>query len=138
MLFVFGLMGWCDVPLYLTTAVMPVLLTVISVTNDIYLFNRYFNLLREKPGHDHKLLVAETFNKLVLPVACTSLMAVVGFLSFGLSPLVPVRAFGIFTGLGALFGLFFSLTVVPALLTLVNPAWLLPRRQRSQSRFFGR
>ena len=132
-IFVFGLMGWCDVPLYLTTAVMPVLLTVLSVTNDIYLFNRYFNLLREKPGHEHKLLVGETFNKLIVPVACTSLTAVVGFLSFGLSPLVPVRAFGIFTGLGALFGLFFSLTVVPALLTLVNPKWLLARRPRTQA-----
>ena len=133
MVFVFGLMGWCHVPLYLTTAVMPVLLTVLSVTNDIYLFNRYFNLLREKPGHDHKLLLAETFNKLLVPVACTSLTAVVGFLSFGLSPLVPVRAFGIFTGLGALFGLFFSLTVVPALLTLVNPARLLNRRRRNET-----
>ena len=132
MIFVFGLMGWCEVPLYLTTAVMPVLLTVLSVTNDIYLFNRYFNLLREKPGHDHKLLVGETFNKLVVPVACTSLTAVVGFLSFGLSPLVPVRAFGLFTGLGALFGLFFSLTVVPALLTVVNPKWLLSRRQHDR------
>ena len=48
MLLVFGLMGWLGVPIYLTTAVMPVLLTVISVTNDIYLFSRYFNLLREK------------------------------------------------------------------------------------------
>src|SRR5262249_21693686 len=36
MLFVFGIMGWLGTPLYLTTTVMPVLLTVISVTNDIY------------------------------------------------------------------------------------------------------
>ena len=50
LLFVFGLMGWLNVPIYLTTAVMPVLLTVLSVTNDIYLFNRYFAVAREGPG----------------------------------------------------------------------------------------
>ena len=53
MVFVFGLMGWLGVPIYLTTAVMPVLLTVISVTNDIYLFSRYFTLLRDRPGANH-------------------------------------------------------------------------------------
>jgi hypothetical protein len=127
MLLVFGLMGWFGVPIYLTTAVMPVLLTVISVTNDIYLFSRYFHLLREKPGVNHAMLVEETFDKLARPVVCTSLAAVAGFLSFGFSPLVPVRMFGLFTGAGALFGLFLSFTVVPALLVLVNPKWLRPR-----------
>jgi predicted RND superfamily exporter protein len=123
-LFVFGLMGWCHVPIYLTTAVMPVLLTVLSVTNDIYLFNRYFNLLHENPARNHIDLVGETFDKLVPPIACTSLTAAIGFFSFGFSPLAPVRAFGIFTGIGALFGLFLSLAVVPALLVLINPARL--------------
>jgi hypothetical protein len=132
LLVVFGLMGWCGVPLYLTTAVMPVLLTVLSVTNDIYLFNRYFSLLRDKPGVNHVELVGETFDKLLRPVACTSLTAAIGFLSFGFSPLIPVRMFGLFTGVGALFGLFFSLTVVPALLSLINPAWLLSRRRRKE------
>jgi predicted RND superfamily exporter protein len=129
MLLVFGLMGWLGVPIYLTTVVMPVLLTVISVTNDIYLFNRYFNLLREKPEVNHVALVEETFEKLARPVACTSLAAAAGFLSFSFSPLVPVRMFGLFTGGGALLGLFLSLTVVPALLVLFNPTWLRPRQR---------
>jgi predicted RND superfamily exporter protein len=130
MLLVFGLMGWLGVPIYLTTAVMPVLLIVISVTNDIYLFSRYFNLLREKTDVNHVTLVEETFDSLARPVACTSLAAVAGFLSFGFSPLVPVQMFGLFTGVGALLGLFLSLTVVPALLVLINPAWLRPRNRR--------
>lgn len=132
MIFVFGLMGWLGVPIYLTTAVMPVLLTVVSVTNDIYLFSRYFTLLRERPEASHLALAEETFDKLTRPVVCTSLAAVIGFMSFGFSPLVPVRAFGLFTGVGALFGLFLSLTVVPALLVLTNPNWLRPRANRRE------
>jgi uncharacterized protein len=128
LLFVFGLMGWSGVPIYLTIAVMPVLLTAIGVTNDIYLFNRYFTLLRERPGAQPPELVRETFERLVGPVAITSLTSAIGFLSFGFSPLVPVRAFGVVTGIGVLFGLVYSLTVVPAMLVLLNPAWFLSRR----------
>jgi hypothetical protein len=131
LLFVFGLMGWCRTPVYLTIAVMPVLLTAISATNDIYLLSRYLALLRQRPEADHVQLLRQAFDKLVGPVACTSLTAVMGFLSFGLSPLVPVRAFGILTGVGALYGLFFSLTAVPALLALTPARWL--RRRQAVS-----
>jgi predicted RND superfamily exporter protein len=124
LLFVFGLMGWSGVPIYLTIAVMPVLLTATGVTNDIYLFSRYYTLLREKPGLSQVEVVRETFDTMVCPVVSTSLTTGVGFLSFGLSPLAPVRAFGILSGIGVVFGLLCSLTVVPALLTLTNPAWL--------------
>jgi uncharacterized protein len=132
LLFVFGLMGWLGVPVYLTIAVMPVLLTATSVTNDIYLFSRYFALLRQKPGQRPIELVEETFDKLASPVAVTSLAAGIGFLSFGFSPLGPVRAFGIWTCIGVLFGLFCSFTVVPAMLRLVPPGWLMPANHRQR------
>jgi len=130
MLFVFGLMGLFSVPIYLTIAVMPVLLIATGVTNDIYLFTRYFALLREKPGVSHVELLRETFDKLASPVAATSVTAAIGFFSFAFSPLAPVQAFGVFTGIGVLFGLFYSLTAVPAILVLLKPDWL-------KSRAFG-
>jgi predicted RND superfamily exporter protein len=129
LLFLFGLMGWCGVPIYLTIPIVPVLLTSIGVTNDIYLFNRYFNLLRQRPGSSHASLVQETFDKLASPVAITSITAAIGLMSFALSPLGPVKAFGVVSSLGVLFGLFYSLTVIPALLVLIPPAWLMPRRR---------
>jgi predicted RND superfamily exporter protein len=128
MLFVFGLMGWFGVPIYLTIAVMPVLLTATGVTNDIYVFSRYFTLLRQNPDRNHVEVVGETFDRMASPVASISLTTGIGFLSFGLSPLGPVRVFGICTGIGVLFGLFYSFTVVPAMLTLIDPVWLLSRR----------
>ena len=133
LVFVFGLMGWCGVPIYLTIAVMPVLLTAIGVTNDIYLFNRYFTLLRERSGVRPVELLKETFEKLAGPVAVTSLTSTIGFLSFGFSPLGPVRAFGFMTGIGVLFGLLYSLTVVPALLVLLDPSWFVSRELLQQT-----
>lgn len=128
LLFVFGWMGWTGTPIYLTMAILPVLLTVLSVTNDIYLFNRYFALVQARAGESPQQLLKETFDSLVWPVAATVLTAAAGFFSFAFSPLVPVRAFGLFAGLGALFGLVFSFTAVPALLVLIPPTWLISRR----------
>ena len=131
LLFVFGLMGWFGVPIYLTIAVMPVLLTAMCVTDEIHVFSRYFALLREKPGVPHVELVKETMNEMVCPVANTTLTTAIGFVSFAFSPLKPVQAFGIFTAVGVLFSLFYSLTVIPAMLTLINPERLVSRRGRT-------
>jgi predicted RND superfamily exporter protein len=131
LVFVFGLMGWCGIPIYLTIAIMPVLLTVTGVINDVYLFNRYFTLLREKEGGSHIDLLVETLDKMVSPLTATSLATAVGFFSFCFSPLRPVRAFGVCAGVGALAGLLCSLTIVPALLALINPKRFLPMRRRA-------
>ena len=108
---------------------MPVLLVATGVTNDIYLFTRYFNLLRENPGRGRVELLGETFDKLSCAVAMTSLTTAIGFFSFAFSPLGPVSAFGLWAGVGVLLGLFYSLTVVPAMLALIPPAWLISRRR---------
>jgi hypothetical protein len=128
LVFVFGLMGWVGVPIYLTLAVMPVLLTAMCVTDEIHVFSRYFALLRVRPGVHHVELVRQTVDEMVCPVANTTLTTAIGFVSFAFSPLAPVQAFGIFTATGVLFSLFYSLTVVPAMLVLINPARLVSRR----------
>ena len=135
---VFGLMGWAGVPIYLTSVVMPILLVATGVTNDIYLFTRYFILLRENVEKDPIELLDETFEKLASAVAITSLATGIGFLSFAFSPLVPVSAFGVWAGIGVLLGLFYSLFVVPAILSLIPSNWLLLRWGFGQRTTFSR
>ena len=133
--FIFGLMGWLGVPVYLTIAVMPVLLTAMAVTDEIHVYSRYFALLHENPGAKHSDLVQATMDEMVSPVVNTSLTTAIGFASFAFSPLAPVQAFGIFTATGVLFCLFWSLSVVPALLTLIHPNRLVSQaRLRKEAR----
>ena len=49
LVFVFGLMGWLNVPVYLTIAVLPIVLTAIGVADEIHIFDRYRGLLRSRP-----------------------------------------------------------------------------------------
>jgi len=134
LLFTFGIMGWVGVPLYLTTAVLPAVLTTIGLADEIHLFWRYQQLLdeAEKP-------VTRLMGDLVRPITLTSLTTGIGFLSFLSSPLEAVRAFGWFAPLGIGFCLLWSLTVIPAALSLLPDEKLRrPRRAPPMMRIGGR
>jgi uncharacterized protein len=129
--FVFGAMGWCGVPVYLTIAVLPLILVVVGVTDEIHVFTRYRELLRGTTADDvptqssdnrtHVDVLHSTMDEMHRPVIKSSLTTAIALMSFALSPLAAVRAFGIFTGVGVIFCMFWSLMVIPALLTMIDP-----------------
>lgn len=131
----FGLMGWTGVPVYLTTAMLPVILTTIGVADEIHVFWHYQRMLAASgPGEAHASMVERALFRLVGPVAFTTITTAFGFLSFLSSPIEPVRFFGLFAGVGVLFCLVWSYTVTPAALVLLGPDRLgrpLPERQGS-------
>ncbi len=133
LLLVFGLMGWLGVPIYLTTAVMPVMLVATGISDEIHIFTRYARELRERPERGASAALSITLDELWEPVAKTSLTTAVGFLSFAISPLSAVRAFGIFTGIGTLFCFLWALTVTPVCVSLLDPARFTSRAPRSGS-----
>lgn len=118
LVFVFGLMGYLGIPLYLTIAVLPVILTAIGVADEVHLFHR-FRALREA-GHAVTEAVRLAVRELARPIVLTSLTSAAGFASFALSPLVPVQAFGLLAVAGILFCMVGSLTVIPAGLVLLG------------------
>ena len=118
LIWTFGLMGWLGVPVYLTTGVLPIILTIVGLADEIHIFWHYQRLLAcgasETP-------VRDTMREMTPPLVLTSLTTTLGFLSFLASPIAAVRVFGIFAGVGILFCLLWSLTVVPAALVLIAP-----------------
>lgn len=129
----FGLMGWLGVPVYLTTTVLPVILTAVGVTDQVHVYHRYAALRRGRPELGPAALAAATMDEMAWPVAQTWVTTAVGFLSFALSPLPPVQVFGLFAAVGILVCLSWSLGVVPALLVLLRPALGRSRRPRPES-----
>ena len=122
LIFVFGLMGWFGVPVYLTIAVMPIILTAVGVADEIHIFHRYREHLQRQPKDAHHVeLVEMTMAEMWRPILKTSITTAIAFLSFTLSPIGPVRVFGMFTALGVLFCLLWSLTVIPASLVITRP-----------------
>jgi hypothetical protein len=127
LVFTFSLMGWLGVPVYLTVAVLPVILTMIGVTDDLHIFTHLLPRLRPGTPEPQPRAVTETMDEMAAPVSKASLTTAVGFLSFTASSIVPVSVFGFFMAIGVLFSALWSLTVMPAALALI-PAGRLRRR----------
>ncbi len=126
----FGVMGWLGVPIYLTTAILPVLLTTLGLADEIHIYWHYQRLLAAQPPcGPHPAAVRKTMQQMTGPIVLTSLTTAIGFLSFAPSGVLPIFWLGLFTALGVLFCMVWSLTVLPAALALlppeemVRPAW---------------
>lgn len=127
----FGLMGWCGVPLSLTSGVLPLVLVSLCLADEIHVITHYQNLLGTADGATKAEIIGRSFQHMLPPILVTSLTTGVGFLSFLASPIAPIRQFGAFAACGIFYGLFFSLTAVPAALTLL-PADAFKRRHKEQ------
>jgi predicted RND superfamily exporter protein len=126
LIWTFGLMGWVGSPIYLTTAILPVILVIVGFAYEIHILWHYQGVL-ERPGRlasPHPEALRETMGEMMRPVVFSSLTTAFGFFSFMTSSLEPVRAFGLFAGLGVLFCLLGSVSLVPAILRLLPPAAL--------------
>ncbi len=124
---VFGCMGWLGVPVYLTTAVLPVLLLAVGTASEVHLFRRFGALHRERPQASGSDLAGAAVEEVEAPVLQAAATTAVGFLSFSLSSIGPVRVFGLFAAAGVLLCLLGSLAATPAVLALVPPGWISSR-----------
>ncbi|MCP3959069.1 MAG: MMPL family transporter [bacterium] len=124
LLVTFGVMGWLGFPVYLSTAVLPVILTSIGLADEIHIFWHYQRTLEADSGgavgeSDRSEPVGRTMDEMSRPVVFSSLTTSLAFLSFLASPIAPVWSFGLFAAFGVLFCMVWSLTVIPASLVLL-------------------
>ncbi len=121
---VFGAMGWLGVPVYLTTAVLPVLLLAVGTASEVHLFRRFGLKRAERPLAEGRELAAAALEEVEAPVLQAAATTAVGFLSFSLSSIGPVQVFGLAAAGGVLLCLLGSLAATPAVLALVPPGWI--------------
>ncbi len=125
------------------TAVLPVIVTAVGVADEIHIFRRFLDLSRPERasngtsgrGDSRVARVRATLEEMTPPVVRTSLTTAAAFLSFTLSPIGPVRAFGLFSAFGVLVCMAWSLTVIPACLVLIGDRHWLARGRSSGGRF---
>lgn len=99
------------------TMMSPNMLTAVGIADAVHLVASWL-LLRSRHT-DRKELILDVLTRNALPIALTSLTTAVGFYSLTVSKLVPVQMLGSMAALGTGFAWILSMTVVPALLSLV-------------------
>ncbi len=101
------------------TAMMPSVLAAIGVADSVHLIAAYF-ALRPRFG-DKRTLIVEVLRRNFTPVLLTTATTAIGFASLTSSSVLPVRYFGVAGAAGALLAYLLSMTLVPALLSLLPP-----------------
>jgi uncharacterized protein len=116
----FGLMGWSGQPVYITTAILPVMLCTMGIASEVHLLSAARRQRALDGGNDDAGFAASVIGGMWRPLSLTVITTAIGFASFLLSDLPPVRAFGLWATVGTLFSLAWSICVTPALYRLIG------------------
>lgn len=102
---------------HIMSSMIPVFLMAIS-TDTVHIFNEF--CFRFAESRDKRTAVEETMRVVGRPILLSDLTTAAAFVSLATGPIVPVKVFGIFVGVGTLAILLMSFTVVPAVLMLMS------------------
>ena len=112
-----GFAGWLGLVLSPTTTVMPVVVMVVAVAASVHIIA--VALWHIRRGLDRNAAIAESLRTNAWPVFLTSVTTAIGFLSLNASDSPPYRELGNLVAFGVLCVLFYSMTLLPAMLSLL-------------------
>ncbi|MBL4712868.1 MAG: MMPL family transporter [Gammaproteobacteria bacterium] len=116
-----GVMAGFGVPFFVITNALPVVLIGIAVADSIHIFSQYYEEAAENPNDSSRAVVIRTMVHMWRPVTLTTFTTMAGFLGLSISAgMPPMQYFGLFAMLGVAVAWMFSLTVVPAALSMMK------------------
>lgn len=105
----------------LVTSSLPMILVALGSAYGIHLLARYFKILEDRgKGADRHDIVREMIRQVGIPVMMAGATTMVGFASFLVFDIQPMREFGVLMAIGVLITLFVSLVFIPAVLARFN------------------
>ena len=103
---------------HIMSSMIPIFLIPISVLNSIHIISEFHDHYKKYKHKD--ATIRHSINELFVPMLFTSMTTVAGFISLALTPIPPVRVFGIFVAFGIIVAWFLSLTINPAMGMLIS------------------
>jgi hypothetical protein len=104
---------------HIMSSMIPVFLMPIAILDDVHVLSGFFDRYRALGGDKRRALL-EGMRPLYRPMLFTSLTSAAGFASLSLADIPPVRVFGLFVAFGILAAWLFSMTLVPAVISLLS------------------
>lgn len=113
-----GLLIMTGNTVHIMSSMIPIFLFPIAVLNSIHIISDFHD--RYQKYKHKKATIRKTISKLFVPMLFTTVTTIVGFLSLALTPIPPVRVFGIFVAFGIFIAWFLSITFNPAFAVLIS------------------
>ena len=117
MLSAFGFAGWTGMKFYGESAAALFVLMAIAVAHSVHLIQGTTNGMRN--GMDRKSATIHSLRLNAQPIFLTSVTTAIGFLSLNFSEMPPFRVMGNIVAFGAMIAFVFSVTLLPALLSIM-------------------
>ena len=115
----FGLMGAFGIDFYVITNGLVVNLIGIAVADSIHVFSQYYEEMQQDPAASKRRLVVRAMARMWRPVTLTTVTTIAGFLALAASSdMPPVAYFGMFGAVGVFLAWVYSVTLLPALMTI--------------------
>ncbi|RXJ81166.1 RND family transporter [Arcobacter sp. F2176] len=118
-LFIAGFSFGLGYKLNTLTSMFPIFVIAIGIADSIHIFWVWIH--KRKEGLNNEESIVFSINKNFTPALITSLTTFVGFLSLGVSKIIPLQAFGIVVASGAIIAFILSILFLPAMLSILNP-----------------
>ncbi len=117
-LWMFGILGWLQIPAGVSIIIGPVLIVGLSVDYGLHVFMRY----REQQGENEGIREPMTrgLSSVTVALGLVTLTAIIGFLSNATSELVVIRQLAFAITLGVISTFVVSLTLVPSLKVTID------------------
>ncbi|OUR95147.1 RND transporter [Gammaproteobacteria bacterium 42_54_T18] len=112
-----GLAGWLGFVITGPTSSAPTMILTLAVADCIHILTSMFYEMRH--GADKRTAIRKSLEVNLKPIFLTSMTTAVGFLSMNFSDVPPFRDLGNIVAMGATFAFVFSVTIFPALLTVL-------------------
>ena len=112
-----GLAGWTGVVFSPTNAGVPIIVMVIAIADSIHIVTSV--LLGLRRGLERNAAIVESMRINAYPVLITSVTTAIGFLSLNASDSPPFRVLGNYVAFGVLCAFLYTMTLLPALLSLL-------------------
>mgnify|MGYP006290334321 CR=1 FL=1 len=126
-----GSMGWLGARYYLITTALPVVIMAMAVADCLHLNVFYLRYRSTHRQADARAALRHAIARTWRPISLTSVTTMAGLvgLAFG-AAMQPIREFGLFAAVGVLAAWLLSLTVLPAVMLLID---LKPGRQAART-----
>jgi len=128
LLWTWGATAWLGVPMSTMLVLTCLLIFACGIADCVHVMSAYFSFRREGLAHPRALYAA--YEKTGLAIFVTTITTMAGVLSLSLSDLTPIRIFGVMSAGGVFMALFFTLVLLPILLSLWHPGMAQPQEGR--------
>ncbi len=103
---------------HIMSSMIAIFIMPIAVLDSVHILSEFFDRYQE--NKDREKTIRHVIKELYKPMLFTSLTSAAGFASLALTPIPPVKVFGIFVAFGILLAWLLTMTFIPAYIMLMK------------------